>query len=156
MSVCFTGNASGLLNIQCKHGNISEEYNIFDCLFYDQAVTGTTASWYLGSGMQKSSESDGTTLASSTTANAFPNSTQQSVNRFLDYVGRWCIEFDVVNYAGTVRVRFSDSPSTYCDWEFSNNGVANGSHVRLCFDNNNLTATVGDTTLSTININKNQ
>ena len=145
--VCFTGEGTGVLNIRASHAGIiqSETYGILDTLFYDEAVDGKKNSkWYISNtgNLSVSTDSNGTLLTSSTAVQYRCNSTTSSLNNFLS--GKWCVEFDVISYTGNPMVRLLQTTGNTWDWQFTNRGIIDGSHIKLVFEDNTITATVDD------------
>ena len=123
----------------------SEIYSLIDALFYDEAVSGKkNSNWYISNtdNLSVSTDSNGTLLTSSTTVQYRCNSTTSTLNNFLS--GKWCVEFDVISYTGRPMVRLLQTNSNTWDWQFSNKGIIDGSHIKLVFEDNTITATVDD------------
>ena len=132
---------------------LQERYGLWDTLFHDEAIDGQkNNNWYISNtdNLTVSTDSNGTTLTSSGAVQYYSNSSS-SINRYL--TGKWSMEFDVVEYTGNINIRLNQLSSTYWDWQFSNKGITNGSHVKLTYNNDGtLTYQVDDNNPVTLNI----
>lgn len=119
-TVSYTGKGAGVLNIKAVHGIFqSETYELFDCMFYDKAVTGyKNTNWLnVSNNFLETIEDDGTILTYNRTSGwAVIYANSNSTSTFPFSIGS-VVEFDVISCTGEVRIQLYDG--TNMRYQFS-------------------------------------
>lgn len=143
LSHSYTGTGAGEVDIVASLDSsitdsslVSETFVITDCVFRDGGVTGDSnyTQFYGYTNFNPQVSNEGTLLTNSvaSTYNYYANI--DSTSDLYDFTAPFCLEFDVVNFTGTVGTQIAESGQSGAIRTFSQLGITGACHLKITVD----------------------